>query len=112
FINNFCPLISVTLCCNNDMNFLSNVVDTKDIMWYSTGYQSKKQCKNHNVSALMAKSFLYHKSHGDHTGNVLDQNQLLIFCCQHALNWEMEMSAQQVIAYLMRWGDHICSHHY
>lgn len=52
-INNFCPLISVMLCCINNIKLITNGVDTKDAMWYSTMYQSKKQCKNHDVSALM-----------------------------------------------------------
>lgn len=112
FMNNFCPAISVSLCCNNDIKLLSNGSDTKDCMWYSTTYQSKKQGKNHNISALMAKSMLYHASHTSHVDDILDRNRLLIFRCQHALNREMELSAPQVIAYLMRWGDHLCSHRY
>ncbi|KAF8119740.1 hypothetical protein EV363DRAFT_1195605 [Boletus edulis] len=112
FINSFCPAVSVSICCNNDIQLLTNGQDAKHVMWYSTGYQSKKQGKNFNVSALIATSFLYHESHGDPVGSIQDRNRLLIFRCQHAINREMEMSAPQVISYLMKWGDHICSHHY
>ncbi|KIK80330.1 hypothetical protein PAXRUDRAFT_36221 [Paxillus rubicundulus Ve08.2h10] len=91
---------------------ITNGADTKDTMWYSTAYQSKKQSKNHNVSALMAKMLLYHETHSDYLEGTLEKNQLLIFQCQQAINWEMEMSAPQVIAYFMGWGDQICSHHY
>jgi hypothetical protein len=80
--------------------------------WYSTDYQTKKQNKNNNVSALMAQSLMYHEQHSDHLESVLDRNRLLLFHCQHAINREMELSGQQVMAYLMGWGDHICSHHY
>jgi len=112
FINNFCPSISVTLCCNNDIKLITNGADTKDAMWYSTMYQSKKQCKNHNISALMAQSFLYHETHKNTSETIIEQNRLLIFRCQHAINREMEMSGPQVVAYLMGWGDCICSHRY
>ncbi|KAF8120372.1 hypothetical protein EV363DRAFT_1190816 [Boletus edulis] len=114
FMNNYCPAISATFCCNNDIKLISNGADTKDVMWYTTGYQSKKQGKNYNISALMAKTLLYHeaKINIDHRDNILDQNRLLVFRCQHAINKEMEMSAPQVISYLMRWGDRICSNHY
>ncbi|KAF8132270.1 hypothetical protein EV363DRAFT_1397930 [Boletus edulis] len=83
FMNNFCPAISFALSCNNDIKLLLNGSDTKDCMWYCTTYQSKKQGKSFNLSALMAKSLL-----------------------------EMEFSAPQVISYLMHWGDKICSHRY
>ena len=112
YMNNFCPAISVILSCNNDIKLLTNGSDTKDCMWYSTTYQSKKQGKNHNVSALMAKSMLYYETHRGDVSDILDRNRLLIFRCQHTLNWEMELLAPQVIAYLMRWGDSICSHRY
>jgi hypothetical protein len=112
YVNNYCPAISVTLCCNNDIKLLTNGVDTKHVSWYSTDYQTKKQNKNNNVSALMAKSLLYHEEHSDHLESVLERNRLLIFRCQHSINREMEYSGQQVIAYLMGWGDRICSHNY
>lgn len=49
----------------------------------------------------MAKSILYHETHQGGVKDILDRNQLLIFCCQHMLNQEMEYSAPQVVAYLM-----------
>jgi hypothetical protein len=112
FINSFCPAVSVAMACNNDIQLLTNGEETKHIMWYLTTYQSKKQGKNFNVSALMAKSLLYHEAHRSEHEDLLDRNHLLIFRCQHAINREMEMSAPQVISYLMKWGDRICSHNY
>ena len=52
YMNNFCPSISVILCCNNDIKLLTNGSDMKHCMWYLTSYQSKKQGKNHKVLAL------------------------------------------------------------
>ncbi|KAH7924255.1 hypothetical protein BV22DRAFT_1047590 [Leucogyrophana mollusca] len=112
FINNYCPAISTTLCCNNDIKLVTSGRDTKDTMWYSTDYQTKKQNKNNNVSAVMAKSLMYHQEHSEQLKTLLDRNRLLLFRCQHAINREMELSGPQVIAYLMGWGDTFCSHHY
>ncbi|KAG1859029.1 hypothetical protein DFJ58DRAFT_715769 [Suillus subalutaceus] len=105
FLNNYCPAITTTLRCNNDIKLLTNA-------WYLTGYSTKKQNKNNNVSALMANTLLYHQGHSNHLDGTLDRNRLLLFRCQHAINREMEMSGPQVMAYLMNWGDIICSHHY
>ncbi|KAH7930556.1 hypothetical protein BV22DRAFT_1000478 [Leucogyrophana mollusca] len=112
FLNNWCPGISTTLCCNNDIKLITNGRDTKDMAWYTTDYQTKKQNKNNNVSALMAQTLVYHQEHSDHTQGLLDRNRLLLFRCQHSINREMELSGPQVVAYLMGWGDTFCSHHY
>lgn len=112
FLNNFCPAITTTLRCNNDIKLLTNGSDTKDVTWYFTDYSTKKQNKNNNVSALMASTLLYHQEHSNHLDDVVDRNRLLLFRCQHAINRQMEHSGPQVIAYLMGWGDAIYSHHY
>ncbi|KAG9311369.1 hypothetical protein JVU11DRAFT_8476 [Chiua virens] len=111
-MNNFCPAITTTLFCNNDIKLLTNGEDTKDIMWYTTSYATKKQSKNNNVSALMAKALLYHESHSDYLTNILERNRLLIFRCQQAINREMELSGPQVMSHIMGFGDCIRSHHY
>ncbi len=76
FMNNFNPSLSVTLNCNNDIKPLTNGSDTKHIMWYLTLYQSKKQDKSHNLSALLAEAYMYHdsKSDTDRVSGVVDQN--------------------------------------
>ena len=91
--------ITVTSCCNNDIELISNGSNMKDIMWYLTGYQSKKQGKNFNTSVLMVKSLLYHEMHINHINKIVEWNHLLIFWCQQLINCKMEMSAPQVIAY-------------
>ncbi|KAG2335639.1 hypothetical protein BDR05DRAFT_850303, partial [Suillus weaverae] len=111
FLNNYCPAITTTLCCNNNIK-LTNGSETKDAAWYLTGYSTKKQNKNDNVSAFMANTLLYHQGYLSHLDGTLNHNCPLLFHCQHAINWEMEMSGPQVMAYLMNWRDIICLHHY
>ena len=112
FVNNYCPAISTTICCNNDIKLLTNGKDTKDVTWYTIDYATKKQSKNNNVSALMAKALLYHQDHCDHIDSLVEANRMLLFRCQQAINHEMELSGPQVISYLMGWGDNVHSHHY
>ena len=111
-MNNCCPPISVILCYNNNIKLLTNGADMKHCMWYSKSYQSKKQGKNHNISALMEKSMLYHKMYINQVHNILEHNQLLIFHCQNIIYWKIELPTSQVIAYLIQWGDCIHSHQY
>jgi hypothetical protein len=99
FLNNYCPAISTTICCNNDIKLLTNGKETKDATWYTTDYATKKQSKNNNVSALMAKALLYHQDHSDHIDSLLERNRMLLFRCQQAVNREMELSGPQVMAY-------------
>ncbi len=57
---------------------------------------------------------MYHDSKSDtnQVEDVANQNQVLLFRCEHAINQQTELSAQQVIAYLMNWGDCFRSHRY
>ncbi|KAG9310608.1 hypothetical protein JVU11DRAFT_9174 [Chiua virens] len=111
-MNNFCSATSTSLFCNNDIKILTNGKDTKDVMWYITSYATKKQSKNNNVSALMADALLYYEPHSEHISSLLEQNQLLIFRCQQAINREMELSGPQVVSYIIGEGDCIPTHQY
>ena len=112
YLNTYCPPISVTLRCNNDIQLITNGRDTKNVVWYETGYQTKKQGKSFNISALFAKALLYHTNHSAYLSDILEQNRLLIYRCFLSINVGAELSDQQVISYLMGWGDTFCSHHY
>lgn len=112
YLNNYCPAISTTLHCNNDIKLITNGRDTNDVTWYTSAYQTKKQGKTHNLSALMANSLMYHQEHSSPDDDLLERNRLLLFRCHHTINREAEIAGPLVMAYLMGWGDTICSHHY
>jgi hypothetical protein len=61
YLNNWCPSILQCLCANHDMKLITNGIETKDITWYITHYIAKKQRESFNVSALLAKTFAFHK---------------------------------------------------
>ncbi len=60
YVNGWVPAILVNVRCNNDGKLLTNGEDTKNVAMYSTLYAAKKQGRNYNVSAVMAKGYAYH----------------------------------------------------
>ena len=114
YINAWCPAILLNARCNNDIKFLTNGGDTKNITFYVTSYAAKKQGKNHNMSAIMAQGFAYHLDHPkpEYVDDLKDQHRLLLFRLVHTINREQELAAPMVMSYLMGWGDVFRSHIY
>lgn len=112
FFNTWNPHILAFVRCNNDIKFLPNARDAKAIGWYITFYQTKKQKKSHNRSALLAENLHYHFDGNDYVNQNRDRTRLMLFRCLHILNRQMEQSSQQVMGYLLGFGDRYCSHHY
>lgn len=112
FMNGWVPALTVNVRCNNDGKLLTNGGDTRNITFYVSSYAAKKQGKNFNTSAVMAKGYAYHTNHSAYISNLRDNQRLLIFRLVHAINREQELAAVMVISYLMGWGDVYRSHHY
>ena len=114
YINAWSPPILLNARCNNDIKFLTNGGDTKNITFYVTSYAAKKQGKNHNMSAIMAQGYAYHLDHPKPTyvDDLRDQHRLLLFRLVHTINCEQELAAPMVMSYLMGWGEVYRSHTY
>lgn len=117
YINGWVPAILVNARCNNDGKLLTNGEDTKNITMYTTVYLAKKQGRNYNVSAVLAKGYEYHLGHLQDCGStyvddIRDVQRLLLFRLVNTINREQELAAPMVISYLMGWGDTYRSHHY
>ena len=107
------PRLSVNARCNNNGKFLMNSEEAMNITFYITSYQTKKQGRNHNISAIIAKGFAYHPEHSTYLESLHDQQRLLLFQVVHTINCEQELAALMVMLYLMGWwGDTYWSHHY
>ena len=74
FMNAWCPALSINLCCNNDIKLLTNARDTMNITYYITSYQTKKQGRNYNMSAVLAKGFAYHTKQTMYLESLWDQH--------------------------------------
>jgi hypothetical protein len=112
FLNGWVPAITLNARCNNDGKLLTNGTDTKNVTFYVTIYQTKKQGKHYNMSALLAKGYAYHSHHTAYLDSLRDNQRLLLFRLIHTINREQELAAPMVISYLMGWGDTYRSHHY
>ena len=112
FMNGWVPAITVNLRCNNDGKLLTNSKDTTNVTFYITAYQTKKQGRNFNMSAILAKGFAYHSQWSSYLDSLCDQHRLLLFCLVHTINREQELAVPMVMSYLMGWGDVYRSHHY
>lgn len=62
-MNGWMPAILINVKCNNDGKLLMNGEKTKKITFDVLSYAGKKQEKSYNLSAVMANTFTYHKSH-------------------------------------------------
>jgi hypothetical protein len=112
FLNGYSPAILVCLRCNNDLKVVIYGKDTRNLARYLTNYQSKDPSKTYNMSALLGSAVLYHQAHLPQSQSLRDQNRLLIYRCFNVLNRQAELSAPQVMSYLMNWGDRFTSHQY
>ncbi|GJJ10016.1 hypothetical protein Clacol_004242 [Clathrus columnatus] len=84
-----------------------NGEETKNITFYVTSYAAKKQGKNFNMSAILAKGFTYHTDQEwmGYVEQLRDAQKLLLFQLLNAINREQELSASMVVSYIMGWGD-------
>lgn len=105
FLNGYCPGLLVGCRFNIDTKFNSNGKETKDSVWYCTGYALKDPQKMYNQSALLEKGFMFHQEYRSEVSTLRDQNWLLVYRCFNAFNQQNELSGPQVISYLMGWGD-------
>ncbi|KAI9435941.1 hypothetical protein H4582DRAFT_2112183 [Lactarius indigo] len=112
YFNNWNPTILQCLRSNHDIKLITNGVETKDIAWYITHYVAKKQKNSSNASALVAKTLAFHRARDTAKTDLLSQNKMLIQRCGNALSREQELSAPEVISYLMGWGDRFVSHRF
>ncbi|KIK18418.1 hypothetical protein PISMIDRAFT_109548 [Pisolithus microcarpus 441] len=112
YLNAWVPALSINARCNNDVKLLTNSRATTNLTFYITSYQTKKQGKHHNLSAILAKGLAYHTANTAYVDDLRNQQWLLLFRLVHTINREQELAAPMVMSYLMGWGDTYRSHHY
>ncbi|KAG9093512.1 hypothetical protein FS749_014256 [Ceratobasidium sp. UAMH 11750] len=112
YLNNYCPAITVTAKCNNDIKLLLHGAGTNNITFYVTGYIAKKQGKSYNVSGLLAKHLVRHFESDDYVENLQERQQVLLLRAVNVLNREQEVPAPLAVSLLMGWGDVYRSHRY
>ncbi|KAJ3885392.1 hypothetical protein GG344DRAFT_82761 [Lentinula edodes] len=112
YVNAFNGTIQETHLCNNDIKLITNGEETKDMTFYFTAYASKKQHKSTNESAILAKRYAFHNKQEAKNKDYHQVGRRMITRCAASLSREQELSAPEVISYLMGWGDRYISHHF
>ena len=114
FVDSWNPAILVNARCNNDVKFLTNGHQTKNIAFYITMYATKKQLKTHNLSGVMAEGLAYHIQHPIETylEDLQKQQAQLLFRLGHAINRQQEIAVTMAITYLMGRSEVVSSHLY
>ncbi len=112
YVNNFNPPILVCVRSNYDIKLITNAFGTNNITWYITTYATKKQSKSSNASAILTKTIAFHKATDHASNDARTSNKHLLQRCSNTLGRLQEFSAQEVIGYVMGWGDRYLSHHY
>ncbi|EJD43130.1 hypothetical protein AURDEDRAFT_66830 [Auricularia subglabra TFB-10046 SS5] len=112
YLNSWCPSLVGVLVSKHDITLITNGGETKSAAWYIMSYATKGQKKTYNSSALLAKTVIRHDESDAYQGDVRERNWLLLFRCWNTLNRMSELSAHQVVMYLMGWGDSFKSHQY
>jgi hypothetical protein len=114
FVNAWNPAVLVNARCNNDVKFLTNGSDTKNISFYITMYATKKQGKSYNLSGVMAEGLAYHVQHPNATylEDLRKQQSQLLFRLGHAINRQQEIAMTMAITYLMGRSEVVRSHLY
>lgn len=55
---------------------------------------------------------MYQADEANQTSDLTLLNKWLIQRCANTLTWQQELSAPEMVSYLMGWGDHFISHHF
>jgi hypothetical protein len=114
FVNAWNPAVLVNCRCNNDVKFLTNGSDTKNISYYITMYATKKQGKSYNLSAVMARGLAYHLQHPNpaYLHDLRKAQSSLLFRLEHSINLHQEIAATLAMTLLMGRGEAVRSHSY
>jgi hypothetical protein len=113
-INNFNATMLLVLRCNMDIKFIGSGSAALAILYYVSDYISKTQLKTHIAYSLLEhalkKMIIYDSDMS--ADSVFMRARRVLLKCANAIISKQELSAQQVSAYLLGFGDHYCSHRF
>lgn len=114
FFNTWSPVLMHCLFCNHDLQVMLYGAHSQKVVWYISAYTGKKQTNHKNVTALLARTIMWHTADQQMRGggDPWRRNKLLLERCANALSRNRELSAPEVINYLMGWGDTVVSNQY
>ena len=109
-VNNFNHTILEAVRCNMDINFIGSGASAKAILYYITDYITKSQLKTHVAFAALELAVSKLGEYDPLSDDVTIRSKRLLQKCAHAMISHQELSAPQVVSYLMDFEDHFTSH--
>lgn len=111
-VNNFCETILLAMRCNIDIKFIGSGQSAKAVLYYITDYITKSQLKAHTAYSALKTAVLKLRAEENDTeeDDYAYKAKRLLVKCANSLISKQELSAPQVAAYLMGYGDHYTSH--
>ncbi|KAJ3965943.1 hypothetical protein EV361DRAFT_767071, partial [Lentinula raphanica] len=109
-VNNFIETVMEAVRCNTDVNFVGSGPFAKAVMYYITDYITKTQLKAHVAYAALEIALKNLEPSLDPDDELTVRAKRLLQRCSYAMINQQELSAQQVVSYLLDFEDHFTSH--
>ncbi|KAJ7153775.1 hypothetical protein C8R46DRAFT_821790, partial [Mycena filopes] len=111
-VNNFNETMLKAIRCNMDIKFVASGPAAKAILYYITDYITKSQLQAHVAYAALEAAVQKLGEFNPDEDDLTCRAKRLLQRCAHSLISKQELSAQQVVSYLMDFEDHFTSHEY
>ncbi|KAJ7443548.1 hypothetical protein FB451DRAFT_960143, partial [Mycena latifolia] len=111
-VNNFNMTMLQAIRCNMDIKFIGSGPAAKAILYYITDYITKSQLQAHVAYAALELAVTRLGEFDPVQDDLESRARKLLQKCAHSLISKQELSAQQVVSYLMDFEDHFTSHEY
>ena len=111
-VNNFNTTILDSIRCNMDIKFVGSGASAKAILYYITDYITKSQLKTHVAYAALELAVARLGEYDPTADDLTFWAKRMLQRCAYAMLSHQELSAPQVISYLMDYDDHFTSHKY
>ncbi|KAJ7818391.1 hypothetical protein B0H14DRAFT_2169863, partial [Mycena olivaceomarginata] len=111
-VNNFNATILEAMRCNMDIKFIGSGASAKGILYYITDYITKSQLKTHVAFSMLELAVKKLREVNPFETDITIRAKKMLQKCAYAMISQQELSAQQVVAYLMDFEDHFTSHSY
>ncbi|KAF7328376.1 ATP-dependent DNA helicase [Mycena venus] len=109
-VNNFNSTMIEAIRCNMDIKFIGSGPAAKAILYYITDYITKTQLQAHVAYAALELAVGKLGEYDPEIDEITTRAKRLLQKCAHSMIAKQELSAQQVVSYLMDFEDHFTSH--
>ncbi|KAJ7182359.1 hypothetical protein C8R43DRAFT_1116004 [Mycena crocata] len=109
-VNNFNETMIKAIRCNMDIKFIGSGPTAKAILYYITDYITKSQLQAHVAYAALEVAVNKLGEFNAEEDDLTSRARKLRQKCAHSMISKQELSAQQVVSYLMDFEDHFTSH--